>query len=53
MRGSIRTFAGLVVVMFAAGGIDNATDGQLGLIVLVAIAGLTVMASGVYAMNRK
>jgi hypothetical protein len=53
MRGSIRLFVGLVVVMAAGGGIDNATDAQLIPAVMVALSGLLLMASGVSAMNRK
>ena len=53
MRGSIRTLVGLVVVMMAAGGLDNALDSQLPTLLLVAVVGLILMASGVNAMNRK
>lgn len=52
MRGSIRTFIGLIVVFGAVGGIDNATDAQLPVVLLFAVAGLAVMYSGVRAMNK-
>ena len=52
MRGSIRVFTGLVVSMFAAGGMDNAADNQLYVVVLVAIAGIGLMYSGVSAMKE-
>ena len=51
MKGSIRAITGLLVTMLAAGGLDNATDSQLYVVVLVAIAGLGLMYSGVSAMN--
>ena len=53
MRGSIRTIVGLVVVMAAAGGLDNATNAQLIPALAIAIAGLGLMASGVSAMNAR
>lgn len=52
MRGSIRVFVGLVVMMGIAGGIDTATDGQLLVLIAMAIATAGVMLSGVRAMNR-
>ena len=52
MRGMIRVFVGLVVVMGAAGGLDNATDAQLFPIVAMAAVGLAVMASGVSASKE-
>jgi hypothetical protein len=51
MQGSIRTIIGLIIVMAAAGGLDNATDSQLFPIIAIAIAGLGLMASGVSAMK--
>jgi hypothetical protein len=51
MRGSIRTFLGLMVVLGSGGGIDNATDAQLPVVLLVAVAGLLLMYSGVRAMK--
>ena len=51
MRGSIRTFVGLLIVFGAAGGIDN--NQNLLACVGIAILGLVLMASGVSAMNRK
>lgn len=51
MRGSIRAIIGLVVVLGAAGGIDNAVDGELLLVTSVAVLGLLLMFSGVSAMK--
>ena len=51
MRGSIRTFIGLLVVFGSVGGMDNATDAQLPVALLFAVAGLALMYSGVRAMN--
>lgn len=51
MRGSIRTFIGLLVVFGSVGGMDNATDAQLPVVIVVALAGLALMYSGVRAMN--
>jgi hypothetical protein len=53
MKGSIRAFVGLLVVFGAVGGIDNATDGDLFVSTLLAIAGLAIMYSGVRAMNSR
>jgi len=52
MRGSIRTFVGLITLMGVAGGLDTATDAQL--LPLVVIAGLAIALaySGVTAMNN-
>lgn len=52
MQGSIRTISGLIIVMAAAGGLDNATDAQLIPAIAIAIVGLAVMASGVFAMKK-
>jgi len=52
MTGTIRTIFGLIIVMAAAGGLDNATDAQLIPLIAVAIAGLGIMASGVSAMKK-
>ena len=52
MQGSIRTIAGLIIVFGAAGGLDNATDAQLIPIIMIAIAGLALMATGVSAMKK-
>jgi hypothetical protein len=52
MRGSIRTFVGLFVLMGVAGGLDTATDAQLlPLVVIGALAGALAY-SGVRAMNN-
>jgi hypothetical protein len=52
MQGSIRTIAGLIIVMAAAGGLDNASDAQLIPCIMIAIAGLALMATGVSAMKK-
>lgn len=52
MRGTIRMIVGLVVVMAAAGGIDNATDMQLIGCVAIAATGLGLMLSGINAMKN-
>ena len=52
MRGSIRAILGLLVVFASVGGIDNATDSQLLILVPVALVGLALMASGVSAMKE-
>lgn len=52
MKGSIRAITGLLIVLGAAGGLDNASNDQILPIIAVAIAGLALMFSGVSAMNR-
>jgi hypothetical protein len=52
MKGSIRVFTGLVVTLCATGGLDNAADNQLYVVLLVAITGLGLMYSGVSAMKE-
>lgn len=52
MKGSIRAIVGLLIVFGVAGGIDTASDSQLLALILVAAAGLGLMASGTKAMNR-
>ena len=52
MKGSIRAIVGLFVVFGAAGGLDNATDGQLPTLIAVSVVGLLLMASGVSAMKE-
>ena len=51
MRGTIRALLGLFIVFAAAGGLDNATDEQLGMLMLIAAGGLGIMYSGVKAMK--
>lgn len=53
MKGSIRAIVGLLIVFGVAGAIDNATDSQLLTLIVVAAAGLGLMASGTNAMNSK
>jgi hypothetical protein len=52
MRGSIRSFFGLIITMGAAGGLDTATDAQLLSCMAIAAVGLAIMASGVSAMRE-
>lgn len=51
MKGSIRTIAGLLVLFGVAGGIDTATDAELIVLVLIALAGFGLMISGTDAMK--
>lgn len=51
MKGSIRIIVGLLLVMGAAGGIDNATDAQLLPLLGLAALGLFSMISGIRAYN--
>lgn len=51
MKGSIRAIVGLLVTIAAAGGLDNATDAQLPVVIAIAATGLFVMYSGVRAMK--
>lgn len=53
MRGSIRSFLGLVVTMGAVGGLDTATNAQLLPCMAIAAVGLALMASGVSAMRSE
>jgi hypothetical protein len=49
MRGSIRAGVGFLIALGAVGGIENGEPLMTG--VLLALAGLGIMASGVSAMN--
>jgi hypothetical protein len=51
MVGSIRAFVGFMVVFGAVGGMDTSTDSDLLMLAGIAVAGLLVMASGVFAMK--
>lgn len=51
MKGTIRAIVGLLIVFGAAGGLDNAPDSQLLVVLLVAVLGLGIMYSGVSAMK--
>lgn len=51
MRGSIRFVVGLLLVMGAVGGMDNATDAQLIPLTVIAFIGLALIAWGNTAMN--
>lgn len=50
MKGSIRTLVGLLMVFGAVGGMDNGSP--LVPAVLIALAGLALLYSGVQAMNQ-
>ena len=50
MRGSIRALVGFMLVFGAVGGMDNGSD--LFVCVLIAVAGLATMFSGVMAMKE-
>jgi hypothetical protein len=55
MRGSIRSFFGLIITMGAVGGLENTMNSQvMQLVSLCALAavGLAIMASGVSAMRE-
>jgi hypothetical protein len=52
MRGSIRTIIGFLIVLGAVGGAESVPDEQLFSMVIVAIMGLVVMASGINAMRE-
>jgi len=52
MKGTIRLIVGLLLVMGAAGGLDNATDAQILPLMGIAILGLFSMYSATKAMNR-
>lgn len=51
MRGSIRTFVGLLIVMGAVGSMEADPNASVVLMTALAIAGLGIMASGVSAMK--
>jgi uncharacterized membrane protein len=52
MRGSIRTFVGLLILMMVGGSVDFATDSQLVVLVVIAAFGAALAYSGVRAMNN-
>lgn len=52
MRGSIRTVVGFLIVLGAVGGAESVPDDQLFSMVIVAMMGLVVMASGINAMRK-
>lgn len=51
MRGTIRVLLGLLVLFGVAGGLDNASDAELFLLVAMSVVGALLMFSGVRAMN--
>jgi hypothetical protein len=54
MKGSIRAIVGFLVVFGSVGGMDNATDRELFLVLLpIAVLGLGIMYSGVSSMSMK
>lgn len=52
MSGSIRMFAGFMLVFGAVGGMDNSTDSELFMLTGIASVGLLIMLSGVKAMKE-
>lgn len=52
MTGSIRAAVGFMMVFGAVGGLDADPSAPLLTLTLVAVAGLAVMASGVFAMTK-
>ena len=52
MKGSIRFIVGFLVVFGAVGGIENCTDSQLLTLLIIAAAGLGLMASGSGALRK-
>lgn len=52
MRGSIRAFTGILTLMFVAGGLDNATDAQLPMLIAIAVVAGLVAFSGANAMKE-
>ena len=51
MKGSIRTFFGLFLLIVAGSSTDNATTEQLPYILLLALIGAVIANSGVMAMK--
>ena len=51
MKGSIRTFIGFMLVFGAVGGMEDPSNSLL-VGVVVAVVGLAIMASGVFAMQE-
>lgn len=51
MRGSIRTFTGLFIMIIAGSSFDNAPVDDLPLILLIAVVGGLIANSGVKAMK--
>lgn len=52
MQGSIRFVLGLLITWAAAGSMDAATDTQLAVLVVIAVAGLGIMYSGARALQH-
>lgn len=52
MKGSIRAIVGFLIVFGAVGGIENCTDSQLLTLIIVAAAGLGIMASGTNELRK-
>ena len=52
MTGSIRAAVGFMMVFGAVGGLDADPAAPLLTLTLIAVAGLAVMASGVFAMTK-
>ena len=52
MQGSIRFVLGLLITWAAAGSMDSATDSQLAVLSVIALAGLGIMYSGARALQH-
>lgn len=52
MQGTIRTLVGFLIIAGAVGGIENGTDSQLILQLVIAAVGIALMYSGVSAIKR-
>jgi hypothetical protein len=53
MRGSIRMLVGFLIVFGAVGGIEMNPDADLLVQMVIAVAGLAIMLTGVSAMQEK
>ena len=52
MKGTIRVFLGLLILVGVAGGIDTATDGELVTLIAISLVGFALMLTGVNAMKH-
>ena len=52
MKGSIRVFLGLLILVGVVGGIDTATDGELLTLIAISLIGFALMITGVNAMKH-
>jgi hypothetical protein len=53
MKGLIRFFVGLVMIMGIAGGIDSSTDMELITLIGCAAVALMILVSGINAMRKE